>query len=75
MILIMVFRLTINKNKSSQYHYGDIEVLVGVFAEVTQLARASAFQAESCGFESRLPLYEILYLMNIDVNPHQYVKM
>ena len=25
-------------------------------AEVTQLARASAFQAESCGFESRLPL-------------------
>ena len=26
------------------------------FAEVTQLARASAFQAESCGFESRLPL-------------------
>ena len=27
-----------------------------IFAEVTQLARASAFQAESCGFESRLPL-------------------
>ncbi len=25
-------------------------------AEVTQLARASAFQAESCGFESRFPL-------------------
>lgn len=25
-------------------------------AEVTQLARASAFQAESCGFEPRLPL-------------------
>lgn len=26
------------------------------YAEVTQLARASAFQAESCGFEPRLPL-------------------
>ena len=29
------------------------------FAGVAQLARASAFQAEGRGFESRLPLYQL----------------
>lgn len=28
-------------------------------AAVAQLVRASAFQAEGCGFESRLPLHEM----------------
>ena len=27
-----------------------------IWAEVAQLARVSAFQAEGCGFETRLPL-------------------
>ena len=31
-----------------------------IFAGVAQLARASAFQAEGRGFESRLPLIKIL---------------
>ena len=29
-------------------------------AEVAQLARVSAFQAEGCGFDPRLPLHQIV---------------
>ena len=31
---------------------------IKIYAGVAQLARASAFQAEGRGFESRLPLYD-----------------
>ena len=33
-----------------------------IFAGVAQLARASAFQAEGRGFESRLPLYRVAHV-------------
>jgi hypothetical protein len=37
-----------------------------IFAGVAQLARASAFQAEGRGFESRLPLQRIVSMVSID---------
>ena len=39
---------------------GQIELLQNKFAGVAQLARASAFQAEGRGFESRLPLIDCI---------------
>lgn len=43
------------------------DILDNYFAGVTQLARASAFQAESCGFESHRPLNTIINNIVMDI--------